>query len=683
MAVDPLLEPFQLGRVTLKNRIFSSAHAPGYNTDGTPNERYIAYHEEKAKGGIGLTMIGGSSNVSPDSASLWGQLYFGDDAIIDPLSELVDRVHCHGTAVISQVTHMGRRNVSNDGDWLPTVAPSPIREPMHRGWPKQLEKSDIRRIVGDFAAAAARARTAGLDGIELCATSHLIDQFWTPLSNRRSDEYGGPIENRLRFTIEVLQSIRDATGSDLLVGIRMIGDEDQIGGLTRTESADIALRLAASGLLDFVNITGSSLATEEGLSKAIPPSGTPLLPFLPVAAAIKESVDLPVLHATRITDLASARHAIGSGLVDLAGMTRAHIADPHIVAKLERGEAERIRVCVGASLCINRLHQGMDAVCIQNPATGRETRIPQLVSRSTAPPRKAVVVGAGPAGLEAARVLAERGHDVTVFEAQDRVGGQIVLASRSGERQAELLGVVGWLEEELLHLNRFGGNVDVRLNSPVDADDVVALRPDIVIVATGGWPDTSFLDAGQEYVHTSWEVLAGSVRVGGSVLIYDDHGGEQAPSVAEFLVGRGVNDIELVTPDRLVVQDLAATTAPAYLRMLYENGVQMTTDHYLVRVELDGLRRRATLRNVFTRREVDRLVDVVVTEHGVVPNDDLYLALRAGSANNGVVDLGRLTAGEPQPGPDDGFTLFRVGDAVSSRGIAAAIYDARRLCQHL
>ena len=675
---DPLLEPFTLGHVQLKNRIFSSSHAPGYNTDGTPNERYMAYHEEKAKGGIGLTMIGGSSNVSADSASLWGQLYFGSDAIIDPLSEMTDRIHRHGTAVMCQITHMGRRNVSNDGDWLPTIAPSPIREPMHRGWPKEMEKSDIRRVVTDFGAAATRARAGGLDGIELCATSHLIDQFWTPLANRRTDEYGGSIENRLRFTVEVLESVREAIGTDILVGIRMIGDEDQIGGLSREESADIAQRLAGSGLLDFINIASSSLATEEGLSKAIPPSGTPLMPFVALAASIKEVVDLPVLHATRITDVASARHAISAGLIDLAGMTRAHIADPHIVAKLERGEEERIRVCVGASYCINRLHQGLESVCIQNPASGRETHIPQLVSRGSGAPKKAVVIGAGPAGLEAARVLAERGHTVVLFEAQDRVGGQVVLAARASERQAELLGIIGWLEQELGHLG-----VDVRLNSPVDDTDVAREEPDIVIAATGGFPDASFLDSGEELMVSTWDVLSGNASVSGSVLIYDDHGGEHAPSVAEFLSGRGVSDIELVTPDRLVAQDLAATTGPAYLEMLYENGIVMTPDHQLVRVErADGML-RSTLRNVHTRHELERSVDAVVFEHGVVPNDQPYTSLRDASSNSGVIDIEALISGTPQPTSGEGFVLHRIGDAVASRGIAAAMYEARRLCQLL
>jgi 2,4-dienoyl-CoA reductase-like NADH-dependent reductase (Old Yellow Enzyme family) len=680
MSTDPLLEPFTIGNLTLKNRIFSSSHAPGYNTDGTPTERYIAYHEEKAIGGIGLTMIGGSSNVSPDSASLWGQLYFGADTIIDPLAAMTDRIHSHGAAVMCQITHMGRRNVSNDGDWLPTIAPSPIREPMHRGWPKQMEKSDIRRVTADFAAAAMRARAGGLDGIELCATSHLIDQFWTPLANHRVDEYGGSLDNRLRFTFEVLDAIRVAVGTDLLVGIRMIADEDQIGGLSREESADIARRLATSGLLDFINVASSSLATEEGLSKAIPPSGTPLMPFVPLAASIKAEIDLPVLHATRITDLASARHAISSGLIDLAGMTRAHIADPHIVAKLERGDENRIRVCVGASFCINRLHQGLESVCIQNPATGREIHVPQLITPSDSGPVKAVVVGAGPGGLEAARVLAERGHEVVLFEAQDRVGGQIVLAARASERQSELLGIVGWLEGELDH-----AGVDVRLGTPVDAADVLAEAPSIVVIATGGWPNAGFLTAGADLVSSTWDVLGGHADPSGRVLLYDDHGGENAPSVAEYLHRRGVTEIELVTPDRLVAQDLAATTGPAYLRMLYDAGVTMTPDHALVRVERaergEGV--AAVLRNIHTRNEHVRTVDHVIFEHGVVPDDDLYLSLRDNSANGGVIDIDALTNSRPQTTRRNGYSLFRIGDAVASRNIAAAIYEARRLCQHL
>ncbi len=682
---DPLLEPFDLAGLRLRNRVFSSSHSPGYNVDGTPSDRYVRYHEEKALGGIGLTMIGGSSNVSVDSASLWGQLSFATDAVVDPLADMVDRIHGHGAAIMCQLTHMGRRNVSNDGDWLPTIAPSPAREPMHRFWPKQAEPADLARVVDDFAAATRRATDAGLDGIELLATSHLLDQFWSPLVNRRTDGYGGSLDNRLRLTVEVLEAVRAAADGRLLVGLRMLGTEDRPGGLTEEDCCGIAVRLAASGLLDFLNVAGPALATDDGLSKAIPPAGTPLAPYLPVAAAVRSATDVPILHATRVTDVATARHAVESGAVDLVGMTRAHLADPHLVAKLERGEADRIRTCVGASLCINRLHLGLDSVCIQNPATGREATVPQLVVRAAGPARRVVVVGGGPAGLEAARVSAERGHDVVLFEAGDRLGGQLVLMARVAERQKEVAGLVDWLVDEV---HRAG--VDVRLSSPVGAEEVWLESPEVVVVATGGQPDPAWvLDAGADLVHSSWDVLGGHVRPTGQVLVADDHGAERGLAVVEHLLEAGGCEVEVATPDRHVGLDLATPLGPAYLRMLYDGGVAMTPDHRLVRVEAaDGGRLRAVLVNEYTRAQLERLVDHVVVEHGVVPDEDLFTALRPDSTNDGVTELEALAAGRPQPayadlGGGGGPLVFRVGDCVASRDVASALLDARRLLQYL
>ena len=675
---DPLLQPLQIDYLSLKNRVFSSSHAPGYNTDGTPSERYVAYHEEKARGGIGLTMIGGSSNVAIDSASLWGQLDFSNAAIVEPLGRMVERVHAQGAAIMCQLTHMGRRNVSHDGDWLPTIGPSSVREPMHRGWPKEMEKADFRRVAKDFAAAALRAQMAGLDGVELCATSHLVDQFWTPLVNQRTDEYGGSLENRLRFTFEVLTAMRETTGGGLLMGIRMIADEGLPGGLLPQESKEIAQRIAASGLVDFLNLASSSLATEAGLAKAIPPSGTPTAPYLGLVASIKNTVDVPVLHATRITDVATARHAVAEGFVDLVGMTRGHMADPHLVNKLAAGQEDRVRACVGASLCINRLHLGMDAVCIQNPATGRETFVPQLVTPSAGPRKKIVVVGAGPGGLEAARVCAERGHQVVLFEAQDRVGGQVVVAARASERQAELMGVIGWLAAEVDLLG-----VEVRLNTPAEIAEVQAENPEVVIAATGGWPGVGSIEYGEDLLCTSVDVLSGQVVPIGRVLIFDDHGSERGPSIAEFLVNRGVDDVELVTPDRLVAHDLSATLGPAYLTMLYGRGVKMATDLRLVGVRKEGQGLKASLRNEFTGQSEQREVDTVIVEHGSLPNDGLWRALTGESNNDGVTDLAALAKGKAQPLGNEGFALFRIGDAVASRDIAAAIFEARRLCQNL
>ncbi len=366
----------------------SPAHEPAYADDGKPKLRYQLYQEEKAKGGIALSMFGGSTNIAPDSPPVFGQLYAGDDDIIPWFRQLADRMHAHGTATMIQLTHMGRRTVSDDGDWLPTIAPSSVREPAHRSFPKEMELADIRRVVAAFGEAARRCKEGGLDGLEIEAYGHLVDSFWTPLVNKRSDAYGGSLVNRMRFSIEVLESIRRAVGEDFIVGIRMTGGEDVPGGLTEADGIEIARTLAATGTIDFINLIKGSIASDELISHVIPGMGTPLGPALEFAGRFRERVNLPIFHANRIADVATARYAIAEGLVDMVGMMRAHMADPHIVRKLEAGQSDRIRACVGASMCINRLYLGLDSLCIQNPATGREETIPHLTPRSTGPTRR-------------------------------------------------------------------------------------------------------------------------------------------------------------------------------------------------------------------------------------------------------------------------------------------------------
>jgi N-methyl-L-proline demethylase len=675
---DPLLEPFKLGPLTLRNRIMSTSHEPAYAEDGKPKLRYQLYHEEKAKGGIALTMIGGSANVSLDSPSTFGQLYVGHDSVIPYLQQTSDRVHRHGAAIMSQITHMGRRTIWNDADWLPTISSSPLREPAHRSFPKTMEDFDIARVVADFASAARRCQEGRLDGVELSAHSgHLIDQFWSPRMNQRDDEYGGSFENRMRFALEVLTAVRAAVGPDFLVGVRMTAAEMADNGLTADDCIDIGQALQISGQVDFISLVTGSATSEVELSRQILPMGTPLAPYLPIITAYKSKVDLPLFHASRIADLPTARHALREGHIDMVGMVRAHIADPHIVAKLERGEEERIRPCIGVSYCLNRIYVGLDALCLHNPATGREETIPH-VSPPAAHRKKVVVVGGGPAGLEAARVAAERGHQVTLLEASDKVGGQIRLASRASFRRHDLLSIVHWLEAEIRTL---GGTI--RANVFAEADDVLALEPDVVVVATGGLPKVPALTGGEELVTSSWDILSGDAKPRGSVLVYDEHGGEQAISIVERLATSGAA-VEMVTPDRMVAHDVTGSVYPGYLAALYEQGVTLTPDHRLVSVTREGGVLTATLRNEYTDALVERQVEQVVVEHGTDPFDDLYFELRDRSANRGQTDFDVILAPEPSSGPpvEGGFVLHRIGDAVAHRDIHAAMLDARRLLLH-
>jgi N-methyl-L-proline demethylase len=494
LANDPLLRPYRLKHLTLKNRVMSTSHEPAYSEDGMPKERYRLYHAEKAKGGLALTMTAGSAIVSRDSPAAFGNLHLYRDEIVPWLREVADSCHEHDCKVMIQITHLGRRTGWNKADWLPVLAPSPVREPAHRAFPKTMEDWDINRIVADYASAAQRCQAAGLDGIEFESYGHLMDGFWSPLTNRRDDEFNGSLDNRLRFTFRVIEAVREAVGPDFIVGIRMVADEDFDKGLSKEEGVEIARRLAASGKFDFLNIIRGMIDTDAALTGVIPITGMASAPHLDFAGEIRQATKFPVFHAARISDVATARHAIASGKLDMVGMTRPHIADPHIVAKVMRGEEHLIRPCVGATYCLDRIYEGGEALCIHNAATGRESTMPHIIQRSGGAEKKVVVVGAGPAGLEAARVAAERGHSVTVLEATGQAGGQVQLAVRNPRRK-ELIGIIDWRLAELARLG-----VGIHYDVWAEESDVMALAPDVVIVATGGIPQNPPLDAGDDLV---------------------------------------------------------------------------------------------------------------------------------------------------------------------------------------
>ena len=675
MRNDPLLQPYRLKHLLLKNRLMSTAHEPAYSEDGMPTDRYRLYHREKAKGGIALTMTAGSAVVSPDSPEAFGNLHAYKDEIVPWLRRLADDCHEEGCAVMIQITHLGRRTGWNKADWLPVLSASPVREATHRAFPKQAEDWDISRIVADYATAAQRMQAAGLDGIEFEAYGHLMDQFWSPATNARDDEYGGSLDNRLRFTNRVIDAVRAVVGPEFIVGIRMVADEELAAGLSRDEGVEIARRLAAGGKVDFLNIIRGSIETDAALTNVIPITGMRSAPHLDFAGEVRAATKFPVFHAARIQDVATARHAIATGKLDMVGMTRAHLAEPHILKKVIAGEEHRIRPCVGATYCLDRIYEGGEALCIHNAATGREATIPHVIARSDGPLKHIVVIGAGPAGLEAARVTAERGHRVTVLEAAGQAGGQVRLAAQNPRRK-ELIGIVDWRVAELERLG-----VEMRYDTWAEAEDVLALGPDLVIVATGGLPQNPPLEAGGDLVTSSWDIVSGAVKPAETLLLFDDNGSHAGMTAAEMAARAGAS-VELVSPERFFAPEMGGMNHVPYMKAFHETGVRITINTRLKAVRREGNKLVATLGSDFSIgwRE-ERRVDQVVVEHGTLPLDELYLALKPLSRNRGAVDYERLVGGgEVFPVADAAaaFTLLRIGDAVASRNIHAAVYDGIR-----
>jgi dimethylglycine catabolism A len=674
-----LNSPLTIKNVTIRNRLMSTAHSSGFVQNGFPQEQYRRYQEEKAKGGIGMTMIAGTSSVTPDSPGKEaGHVDISTDEVIPHFKALAAVIRGHGAAVMAQIGHMGRRAIWDKDHWLPIVSASSIREPVNHSFPKEMEDWDIRRVVQGFGRAALRCKQGDMQGVEVGGGyMHLVEQFLSPLSNVRTDEYGGSIQGRMRFVLEVLESVRHYVGEDFVVGLRISGDELRKGGMTQEEGILLAKTVVDRGLVDYLSVMGGESQDHISHPTVLPGMSYPVAPFLYLASAIKAEVDVPIFHAQRIPDVRTAARAIADGHVDMVAMTRPHMADPHIFKKMLEGREEDIRPCIGSNYCIDRFYIRGQARCIHNPAMGRETFIPYEFSRASQL-RRIVVVGGGVAGLEAARVCASRGHRVTLFEKSQRLGGQVRIAAKAPRHEA-LGNVADWLE---LQVRKLG--VEVRLGVEADDEQVLRDRPDVVLIATGGTASRGHIE-GAQFVHSTWQILAGEVEGRGSVLVYDDNGEHQAPMCAEYLATRG-SRVEFVTHDRAMGQDIGLTEAALYRKHLYKLGVAFTPDRKLLSVYPENDNLVAVLQNVYTYEEEEHVVDQVVVENGVVAEAQLYFALKERSRNRGEVDQFAFIENRPQElvvNPQSTFSLFRIGDAVTSRNVHGTLYEAVRLCKDL
>ena len=618
-AVFPhLYSPLQLRGQVLRNRIVSTPHATGWGRDGLIDPREADYHIRKAAGGVALVMTFGSASVDPTTAASYGSISLWDERNEPELRRLADGVHRHGALCMSQMTHMGRRGTSTLTG-IPLRAPSDLPEGVHLEVPVPLATSEIPAIVQRFAAAAARLERCGWDGCEVTSFGgHLIEQFFDPAINTRTDEYGGSLENRTRFGREVLEAVRAAVSDTFIVGFRMAADQCLTGGLGPDELIEVARSFAATGAVDLFSVSGGTGASRLSTAYFVPGDELPEGVYNELARRFRDAVGVPVIVAGRNVEPAMADACVASG-VDLVAMTRAIIADPDLPAKARAGQSAR--PCIGLNEgCIGRLYTDRPMWCSVNPGI-RDVKLAELSPAAT--PGRVVVVGGGVAGLEAARGAALRGHAVVLFERRPQLGGRARLAGarRGRERWARY---IDWLQDEAL-----AAGAELRVGVAATAEEVLAQAPDAVILATGSeLRPTAVLPGPVEVIDVDVLLESGVPPVHTrSALVLDDEGGFLAPTAAERLVAEGFT-VEIATTHPVVGAEIDPTQQPFVFRRLALADVAMTQHLRGVSSDAAGV----TLRNIYTERDERRegvsLVVIAGYRHAVVDLRDQLTELR-------------------------------------------------------
>ncbi|MCY3909992.1 MAG: FAD-dependent oxidoreductase [bacterium] len=549
MSYDHVLAPIEINGLEIKNRVVRTAHGTNIG-QGRITDELIAYHEARAAGGCGLTVLEAAS-VHPTDM---GTLLLHDASVVDDYRRLMDRLAPYNMTVFQQLGHLGYEGVTADGG--PPWSASELSGPSIRRPAKAMAQDDIDELVDAFAQAARWSIEGGLHGVEVhIAHGYLLQQFMSPATNQRSDRYGGPWKNRIRLAREVVAAVREAIGPETPMGVRIGSEAMGDGGVTEHDCAELVKVLADDGLIDYVNLTyGSCLRPHKIMGGMHEPPGYELEAAAPVVAA----VDLPAIVTGRFRSLAEAEELIADGVADMVGLTRAHIADPDLVAKSIEGREAEVRPCIaGNDGCVGGLNRGRLS-CAVNPAVGRELDFPSLVPSTQ--PREVVVIGGGPGGMEAARLAAEQGHTVVLFEARSRLGGAVRQAQELPTRA--LLGdICDWQERELTRLG-----VDVRLDQPADVESITAARPDLVVVATGA---------------TGAEIPDLSAMPRGATAVVDDRfGGYEALGLAEWLAAQGLA-VTLTSPGRRIAANalLDLVVQPALERLqVFEVDIRTKVD---------------------------------------------------------------------------------------------------------
>jgi mycofactocin system FadH/OYE family oxidoreductase 2 len=642
-----LFSPLKIGSAIVPNRIHFAAHMTNYAENNLISDGHIYYYRERAKGGVGLITTE-ELGIHPTDHPYEKLVDVYEPEVIPGFKRLTAAIHAYDTKIFAQLNHNG---MQGDGkiSRLPVWGPSTGKDPIFRETCKAMEVEEIEECVEYFARCAGHVVAGGFDGIELqLGHSSLIRQFLSPLTNRRQDEYGGGLENRCRFALEVIAAVRKVVGRDFTLGVRLNADEmHPKGGLTHEDAKQVAVRLEASNQLDFLDL---SLGTFYNLFLVEGSMHTPLAYTVPLSAGMRSVVDLPVFCTNRINDPHLAEKILEEGQADMIGMVRALICDPELPNKAMEGRTDDIRNCIACNQgCIGRMGLGHRLGCLHNPAAGHEETLGIGTLKPAEDPKRVVVVGAGPAGLEVARVASLRKHRVTLFEKGEEVGGQNLIAGKAAGRQ-EITGVTRWLVSQLNKLD-----LDLRLGAEATADTVLAEAPEVVVLATGSRPKTNPFpgEYGPPQVVTTVDVLTEAVETGERVLLIDQDGHHQATGTAEFLADRG-KKVHMLTAALFVgaalgpLQDLFLTR-----NRLAQKGVTFTPD--IAVLEIQGTLVKGL--NVYSNEMIDfDGFDTVVLAAGNVAEDGLYQELK-----------------------DKVATIYRAGDCVAPRKTDMAIIEGHRI----
>lgn len=647
VAFPHLFSPLRVGPVTLKNRIVNSAHQTGFAAARGYGPQLIAYHCERARGGAGL-IVSQATCVTPEYLDLWNV----DDSIVGQYRAVMDAVREHGAHYVAELFHPGRQSEYTGSGAAVYRAPSAV--PLHSygvEWrvPHALEPEAIRAIIAAFRAAAERCRAGGLSGVLLhFAHGNLVEQFMSPKTNLRGDEWGGPLANRLRLAREILLAVREAVGDGLVVGARITGCGLDPGEPGELDMLEIAGTIDSWGLLDYLDVTMGHYSDAMNTARNIPNmTFTPGL-WARVGKGVKNVVRVPVFLVGRVNHPQVAEELIADGSCDAVVMARALIADPYFPAKAAAGQADQIRPCVGAMNCFHHLHRGGSIRCIHNAVVSREERwggpLPPAARR-----RKVVIVGGGPSGLECARVAARRGHEVVLLERDTRLGGQVRAAAKAPQR-GELAQITEWLERRCKE-----AGVEVRLSVEATVPAIAGIGAAAVVIATGSFPSPPAFPADLPVVDAA-AVLADGDLPGQHVVLFDEFGDWQGMSVAHALAAQGTA-VDFVTPTAFPGSALDITN----WRIAYQRLTALGVQFYPV-AEVTAARGSEVMikRGFGTAGQTIGDVDAVVAVTMPAARDELYRELHGGP-----------------------FELHVVGDALAPRGIEEAIFDGYQIGREL